>query len=134
MQTVRRVVLLLGIILSLPGLSFAGTSKTTDSGLFRLEMELEPAKPFVGINSVFLVVTDLRTGLKVEDAVIELIPWMTVHSHGSPKTPAVKKAGTGRYRIDNIFYTMEGDWDLLVTIRNKEVQDSATFSVLNVKR
>ncbi len=70
----------------------------------------------------------------VDDAVIEITPWMTVHGHGSPKKPTIKKLGNGRYRVENLFYTMEGDWDLLVTIRKGNSLDMTEFPVRNVRK
>jgi hypothetical protein len=117
-----------------PGISLAGMNRMTDEKLFRLELELEPTQPVVGTNAAVLIVTDAGSNRVVDDAVIELIPWMTMHSHGSPKKPEIKKTGDGRYRIENLYYTMEGDWDLIVTIRNGDSKDTTTFPIVNVKK
>ncbi len=126
--------LVLSFFLFFPGFCLAGTSRTTDAELFRVELELEPSQPFVGTNAAVLIVTDVRLNRTVDDAVIEVAPWMTMHGHGSPKKPAVKKTGAGRYHVENIFYTMEGDWDLLITIQKGASRDTAAFPVTNVKK
>jgi hypothetical protein len=117
-----------------PGSSLAGMDRTTDEKLFRLELALEPAQPIVGTNAAVLVVIDACSNRTIDEAVIELVPWMTVHSHGSPKKPGITGIGHGRYRVENLFYTMEGDWDLLVTVQKGTSRDTATFSVTNVKK
>ncbi|HSB35061.1 MAG TPA: FixH family protein [Nitrospirota bacterium] len=117
-----------------PGVSLAGMVGTTDARLFQLELEMEPAQPVVGTNAAVLTVIDARTNRPVDDAVLEVVPWMTMHGHGSPKKPAVRKTDVGRYRVENIFYTMEGAWDLLVTVQKGDSKDTATFPVTQVKK
>lgn len=124
----------LSYLLSLPGFCLAGTARTTDARFFSLELELEPVQPVVGTNAAVLTVIDARTNRPVDDAVLEVVPWMTMHGHGSPKKPAVRKTDSGRYRVENIFYTMEGDWDLLVTVQKGDSKDTATFPVRQVKK
>jgi hypothetical protein len=124
----------LSLLLFYPAISLAGMTSTTDAKLFRLELELQPAQPVVGTNTAVLIITDAKSNQAVDEAKIEIVPWMTVHSHGSTKKPSIKKAGAGRYHVENIFYTMAGDWDLLVTIQKDDSRDTATFSIFNVKR
>ncbi len=81
-----------------------------------------------------LSITDARTSSPIDGAAVEVIPWMTMHGHGSPKKPSVKSLGSGRYKVENIFYTMEGDWDLMVNIQRKGVSDTATFTVTGVMK
>ncbi len=122
------------LLFFLVGFCFAGTSKTTDGKLFKIELQPEPSEPIVGTNAVLLAITDARSNAPVDGAAIEVIPWMTMHGHGSPKKPAVKPLGSGRYKVENIFYTMEGDWDLMVNIQHKGASDTATFTVTGVTR
>lgn len=109
-------------------------NRTTDAKLFRLELDIEPSQPVVGNNAAMLTVSDARTNRIVDDAVIEVVPWMTMHGHGSSKKPAIKKSENGRYHVENIYYTMEGDWDLIVTIQKGGSRDTATFPVVHVKK
>ncbi len=122
----------LTLLLALP--CSAGMVKASDDKLFNLDLELVPPHPTVGINGAVLKISDGRSGRPVDDADIELVPWMTMHGHGSPKKPAIKRTGPGQYRVENIFYTMEGDWDLLVTIQRGQSRDAASFEVLGVKK
>ena len=127
------VAVVLSYFIFYPCISFAGMVRMTDDQLFRLEIELEPAQPVVGTNTAVLIVTDARSNRSIDDAIIEVAPWMTLHGHGSPKKSAIKKTSAGRYRVENLFYTMEGDWDLLVTVQKGNSRDTATFPVMNVK-
>jgi hypothetical protein len=124
----------ISLFLICPNVSLAGITRTTDVKLFRVELEIEPSQPIVGSNAAVLTVFDASSNQKVDDALIEAVPWMTMHGHGSSKKPAVKKAGNGQYRIENLYYTMEGDWDLIVTVQKGASKDTATFPVANVKR
>lgn len=117
-----------------PAVAFAGMNRTTDADLFRLELQLDPTRPVVGNNAAILTVIDARSGRIIEDAVIEIVPWMTIHGHGSPKKPSIQKTGHGRYVASDIVYTMEGDWDLLLTIRYNNVIDTAIFTITDVKK
>jgi len=125
------------VILSIvicPTVSLAGMSKITDNKQFRIELQLETAQPVVGNNAAILTVTDAVSGRMIDNAVVDVVPWMTMHGHGSPKKPVVQKAGAGRYHVENIYYTMEGDWDLLVTVQHGDSRDATIFPVLNVKK
>jgi hypothetical protein len=133
-STTVSVAAVISFFLLCPAVSLAGTTRTTDSGLFLLELQMEPAQPVVGSNAAVLIVTDAKSNRTIDDAIIEVAPWMTMHGHGSPKKPEIKKTGDGRYRVENLYYTMEGDWDLIVTIQKGASRDTATLPVVDVKR
>ena len=128
------VTVVISLFLICPNLSLAGITRTTDVKLFRVELEIEPSQPIVGSNAAILTVFDARSNQKIDDALIEVVPWMTMHGHGSPKKPAIKRSEGGRYRVENLYYTMEGDWDLIVTIQKGDSKDTATFPIVNVKK
>jgi hypothetical protein len=114
------------------GLSRAAASKTTDANLFRIELQGGLVKPVVGNNTAVLLVSDARSNRMIDDAKIEIVPWMTMHCHGSSKKPVVKAMGFDQDQVENVYFTMEGDWDLIITIEGKEAKDTAIFSVLHV--
>ncbi len=128
------VTVVISLFLICPIVSLAGITRTTDVKLFRVELEIEPSQPIVGSNAAILTVSDARSNQKIDDALIEVVPWMTMHGHGSSKKPAIKKTEGGRYRVENLYYTMEGDWDLIVTIQKGDSKDTVTFPVVNVKK
>jgi len=114
------------------GVSLAGMGRNTEGNLFRIELRIDPPQPVVGSNAALLDVYDAKSNEKIDDATIEVIPWMTMHGHGSSKKPTVHKQGSGQYRVEDIYYTMEGDWDLLITIQKKGAKDTATFPISHV--
>ena len=128
------VTIVISLFLICSNISLAGITRTTDVNLFRVELEIEPSHPIVGSNAAILAVFDTRSNQKIDDALIEVVPWMTMHGHGSPKKPAIKRTEGGKYRVENLYYTMEGDWDLIVTIQKGDSKDTATFPIVNVKK
>ena len=128
------VTIVISLFLICSNISLAGITRTTDVKLFRVELEIEPSQPIVGSNAAILAVFDGRSNQKIDDALIEVVPWMTMHGHGSPKKPAIKRTEGGKYRVENLYYTMEGDWDLIVTIQKGDSKDTATFPIVNVKK
>jgi hypothetical protein len=122
----------ISLFLFCPGVSLAGVDRITDGNLFRIELRIDPPQPVVGNNSVLLDVYDAKSNERIDDAEIDVVPWMTMHGHGSSKKPTVQKQGSGRYRVENVFFTMEGDWDLLITIQKKGAKDTATFPISHV--
>lgn len=112
-----------------PIVSLAAMNSVTDAELFLLELQLEPATPIVGDNAAMLTVSDARSNRKIDDAVIEIVPWMTMHGHGSSNKPVIKRVAAGQYHVENLYFTMEGTWDLLVTIQNGNLHDTATLPV-----
>lgn len=122
----------LSLLLLYPGVSLAGMNRITDGNLFKIELRIDPPQPVVGDNSVLLDVYDAKSNERIDDAEIEVIPWMTMHGHGSSKKPTVHKQGSGKYRVENVFFTMEGDWDLLITIQKKGAKDTTAFPISHV--
>ena len=132
--TATSVTIVISLFLICSNISLAGITRTTDVKLFRVELEIEPSLPIVGSNAAILAVFDARSNQKIDDALIEVVPWMTMHGHGSPKKPAIKRTEGGQYRVENLYYTMEGDWDLIVTIQKGDSKDTAIFPIVNVKK
>lgn len=117
------------------GRSAAGAiEKQSDGGLYTVNLRIEPLQPVVGNNTVTLTIRDSRSKVRIEGAAIEVIPWMTMHGHGSSKGTTVKERGSGIYTVENVYFTMEGDWDLLINIRKNKAKDTVTLPVKKVKK
>ncbi|MFO0754488.1 MAG: FixH family protein [Thermodesulfovibrionales bacterium] len=101
--------------------------RLSESGFYAIRVQTDPPRPVVGNNTVLMTVLDRRTGKGVEGAVIEATPWMTLHSHGSTKSTRVIEQGKGMYRVTDVYLTMEGEWDLLLSIRKDGKEDTAVF-------
>lgn len=105
----------------------AGMAKTGEEGLEIMIMEADPAPPVVGDNVWMLHVND-ADGSMVMGADIEVKPWMTVHGHGSNRTPVVTETD-GMYTVERINFSMTGVWDTTVTVTTTDgTTDSAVFS------
>ena len=115
------------------GLTFAAvTDRHTNNGSYIFSVKPTPSVPVVGSNFLTLTIRDGSSGAAVEGATVKVVPWMTMHGHGSQKEAGVKEKGKGVYEVDNVYYSMEGSWDLLITIRKGDVEDSASV-VVDVK-
>lgn len=132
-MTKRLLPIAVALTLPFAGLTFAAaTDRHTNKGSFIFVMKSAPSEPVVGSNSATLTIRDGSSGAAVEGATIKVVPWMTMHGHGSPKNAGVKEKGKGVYEVDGLYYSMEGSWDLLINIQKGDIEDSATV-VIDVK-
>jgi hypothetical protein len=106
-------------------------AKTTDKGSFHIKLSSTEELLKFGRNEVVVLVTDNK-GQGVENAQIEIVPWMPEHRHGAMWPPASIEQGNGLYR-SVIALTMTGHWELKITVRKGELADIATFDFPNVK-
>ncbi len=122
------------LVLFFYGISAAESmGKKSDGGFYAVDLQIVPSQPIVGKNTVILTIYDGRSNAKIEGATLEVIPWMTIHGHGSPKNAIVKEQGGGKYDVENVYFTMEGDWDLLINITKNGIKDTVIFTVKKVK-
>lgn len=128
----KKTVVVLLFLSTLIGVAVAETVVKSDEGSFTIKVRMEPSRPVIGDNAVMLTVLD-RTNNPVEGAVVEVVPWMTAHSHGSSRKTVVKERGKGVYFVEDVTFTMAGDWDLLITIRKDQTEDRAIITVRGVK-
>lgn len=127
------------IVLSIFFLSSVSVAKTiekySDNGFFIIKIQAQPDPPVVG-QDVTLTVTiyDSHSKIPVVGAKVEVIPWMTAHSHGSSKRTRTIEKGNGVYTIEDVYFTMEGDWDLLINIRKNNIEDRCTVTLKDIKK
>ena len=70
-------------------------------------------------------------GKPVEQAKIYIHGGMPQHQHGFPTHPRVNKyLGDGVYRIDGIKFTMPGDWQIRINVKEETRRDRAVFNVV----
>ena len=106
-------------------------AKTTDKGLFHIQLSSTERLLKKGRNEVIVRVTDNK-GQGVDHAQIDIAPWMPEHRHGAMWPPATIEEGNGLYR-SVIALTMPGHWELKVTVSKGELSDSTTFDFRDVK-
>jgi len=107
----------------------AAADQRTKNGSFVITVQAVPPEPVVGSNSATLTIKDASSGAAVEGATVKVVPWMTVHGHGSPKNARVTEKGSGVYEVNDLYYSMRGAWDLLISIKQGGVEDSASVAV-----
>lgn len=62
-------------------------------------------------------------------ATLTVLAWMPSMGHGAPPI-RVEQLDVGTYRASNVFFTMKGDWEIRVQVKNgNAVQDQAVFSL-----
>lgn len=130
----ERIVLFAIFLAAFSEMGMAGTvEKLSDDGLFIVRAQIEPPRPVVGNNIVTLTIFDSRSKTPIEGAVIEAVPWMTMHGHGSSKKTRISERGKGIYTVENVYFTMPGDWDLLIKIQKNKVEDKGIVTFRSVK-
>jgi hypothetical protein len=107
-------------------------TKITEKGLFHVKISSKGELLKFGRNEIILSITDAK-GINVEGAKVEITPWMPEHGHGSLWPPTITEQGNGRYRAV-IALTMAGHWQLKVSIRKGDLEDSTVFEFPNVKK
>lgn len=69
-------------------------------------------------------------GKPLEKAKIYIHGGMPVHRHGFPVTPRVRKyLGDGKFLIEGVKFSMIGDWEMRLNIKEKTVRDRAIFKI-----
>src|SRR6185369_4370005 len=103
-----------------------GVFRTTEHGVFRLELSLRDNKLELGPNSLDMTVRD-KPGRAVENAEIAITPWMPTMGHGVWDKPVVSVRGGGKYHVENVKIIMGGRWDLMVKIRTGALEEQVIF-------
>ena len=69
-------------------------------------------------------------GKPLEKAKIYIHGGMPIHRHGFPVTPRVKKyLGNGNYLIKGVKFSMIGEWEMRLNIKEKTRRDRAVFRI-----
>jgi hypothetical protein len=106
-------------------------TRTTEKGLFHIKLSSKEELLKNGRNEITVSVTDNK-GTGVEHAKIEITPWMPEHGHGTMWLPETIEQGKGLYRAV-IPLTMTGHWELRISIRKGDIQDSTVFDFPDVR-
>lgn len=69
-------------------------------------------------------------GKPLENAKIYIHGGMPIHRHGFPVTPRVRKhLGNGEFLIEGVKFSMMGDWEIRLNIKEQTVRDRAVFRI-----
>ena len=107
--------------------------KTTAKGMITVELTLQREKLSVGKNTADLTVMD-KDERPVTGARLTIRPHVARHGETSLIKPSVTEKGDGVYQAENIYIDTPGDWELKVTVRIDDAEDSAVFDFPGVKR
>jgi hypothetical protein len=66
-----------------------------------------------------------RLGEPADDLILQVVPWMPAHGHGTSARAVVRSQGDGFYLIRPVYLYMSGRWELRTEIEGF-VNDSAT--------
>jgi hypothetical protein len=114
------------------GCSSNSLDKSTDKGLFNVQLTLNGGQLLAGSNKGSLKLSDSK-GKPVAGAVIEITPWMPKMEHGVMLVPQVTDNGKGSYNITDIFLSMKGGWELQISIKNGDVIDNVIYEFPDVQ-
>lgn len=100
----------------------------SDAGIYK--GELIPAKVPIPINAMqswILRLTNAQ-GDAIEGAIFAVDGGMPKHGHGLPTAPEVTEyLGDGRYRVEGLRFSMQGDWALSFRISAAAGEDRLIF-------
>lgn len=112
-------------------LGFEQKGIQSEQGLYLVDVQFAGTSFRVGKNVMEITMNDRNTRKPVEQKLaIEVVPWMPVHEHGSMDRAKVAYLGKGRYRVENLSFTMPGDWEVYFKIMDNGREDTAVLNVL----
>jgi hypothetical protein len=100
--------------------------KATENGEFSVEVLLPDEKLEMGVNRVDLIVHN-KQDKDVAGASIKVIPWMPSMDHGVMEKPAINEKGGGLYNVENVVFSMTGDWELRLEITSGSTTDTVNI-------
>jgi hypothetical protein len=78
----------------------------------------------------WILYVESDSGDPIEGADIEVDGGMPAHDHGLPTQPRVTEdLGDGYYRLDGVRFHMSGDWEMFVTIRSDESEETVVIPI-----
>ncbi|MEB2312217.1 MAG: FixH family protein [Sorangiineae bacterium] len=138
-MTITRLSAALGFLLALGSTACGGSEHASEgvdasdalksqSGAYLVRYTPIPDPPVTGKNQLTLELTRAKGGA-VDDATLEVTPWMPAMGHGSPVQPTVQNLGSGRYSVDDLGYTMPGRWEVQVALTDARVVDQVVIEL-----
>jgi len=112
-----------------PPRPWSEASRVGERGEFSFTLTLEPAVPV--LHEFFSVTTrllDLRSGLPVEAADVDVDARMPDHGHGMATRPEHRELGSGRYETRGMKFHMPGVWVFSACARAQDREDCVALS------
>ena len=115
------VVLVLGALL-------VTISQPAQAGEFIVTYTTPDGPPEINRMHSWILYVESDSGEPIEGADIEVDGGMPAHDHGLPTQPRVTaELGGGYYRLDGVRFHMSGYWEMFVTIRSDESEDTVVI-------
>ena len=99
----------------------------SESGSFSVTADPDTWETTVGQTSFVLNFADDKGPVHVDSVAVE--PWMPAHGHGSSKTPVTTMKGHGVWLIEEVVYTMPGEWALNITAKIDGAEETFVLTV-----
>lgn len=77
--------------------------------------------------NVFALELHTRGGAPIDQANVRVVAQMTDMPHGPSRAPVVRGLGEGRYRVEDVIFTMPGVWEVRYEVTSPGASDLATF-------
>jgi hypothetical protein len=103
----------------------AGMKKTGTKGMFTFVLESsDPSPPARGTDTWIVRVE--QNGMPQAGAMLNIVPFMPRHGHGTSLVPVATPMGDG-YSIAPLYFFMPGLWRVTITATVGAITDSADF-------
>ena len=112
------------------------TEDSEVSGLYEgsqgvvFDLGIDPDPPQAG--EVELIMEISQDDQPIEEATIEVEPWMPAHGHGANTEAVVHEVGDGVYEVDDLSFSMPGHWELAIDLEAQQT-DSTLVVELDVE-
>lgn len=118
------------LVVSLFLMAFEQKGINSEQGFYSIDVQCAANPVTVGKNNMTVKINDIKSMKPIERKLdMDVIPWMTAMEHGSSDIAVVTYLGKGQYRVEGINFTMPGDWDVYLKLREGEKDDTAVFTV-----
>jgi hypothetical protein len=92
--------------------------------------EAEPGAPIrIGVPQTWTIRLTRRNQRRVGSARIAAQVWMPETGQRSPVAPAARYIGNGTYRLDGIYFSRAGWWNVALVVEGRGGVDSVAFNV-----
>ncbi len=106
----------------------ANMAQMGSSGMYKFVLaQSDPAPPAKGTNTWTLKLTD-AAGANVSGAMIDVLPFMPDHAHGTSVDASVTPNADGTYTVTPLYLFMPGIWTITFTAHVGAVTDKSVFS------
>ena len=115
-------VLLAALVLPLP--------QAADASEILVTYSTPDGPPQINRMHSWILHVETDDGVPVEGATIEVDGGMPAHDHGLPTQPRVtEELGDGDYRLDGVRFHMGGLWEIVVTVKTDEIEETVVLSL-----